>query len=339
MGARANLVLVDRNGYQLFYSHWCAETIPSDIFWGPEWTLDFITRQEAVPLDERGWLDDTWVEGGVLMDIHAQKLLFWGGEDFIFNIPLRHLYLELVREVWHGWLVEWAKNQIFDLADYVGANRNLVTSTHALGEEWYRGSIFEFRPGPLTAIASICWEDNALRFYEASSHPAFLSKGKEQILEKAKNAKGLEQIDLSNWQDEPFLWFGIHIDLNIYLLGIWSYQMPPLAEIQGAWQGWTVEWWGDQYQEHVARTEGKLVMPFRSTESLLEKLESVLVTPNRQLGAHIAEKIQATLESEGWIGYSNPHTFVDNPQTTPEAVRRTIFQMAVVAWRAKQQQV
>lgn len=337
MGARANLVLVDQNGYQLFYSHWCAETIPSDIFWGPEWTLDFITRQEQVSKDKRGWLDDTWAEGGVLMDTHAQKLLFWGGEDFIFNIPLRHLYLELAREVWRGWSVEWAKNQIFDLADYVGVDRNLVTSTHAFGEEWYRGSIFEFRPGPMTAIASICWEDDALRFYEASWHPAFLSKGKGQILEKAKNAKGLERLDLSKWQDEPFLWFGIHIDLNTHFLGIWSYQMPPLAKIQATWQGWNVEWWGDQYQEHLTRTGDKLVMPFRSTESLLEKLESVLVTPNRQLGAHVAQKIRTSLKTEGWVEQPNPYLLVDNPQTTPEEVRRSIFRLAVASWQSKQE--
>ena len=48
MGQRANLILVEGRKYQLFYSHWCANTLPRDLFWGPGHAAAFIRIQHAV---------------------------------------------------------------------------------------------------------------------------------------------------------------------------------------------------------------------------------------------------------------------------------------------------
>ena len=34
MGQRANLAIVDDGTYELFYSHWCANTLDYDVFLG-----------------------------------------------------------------------------------------------------------------------------------------------------------------------------------------------------------------------------------------------------------------------------------------------------------------
>jgi hypothetical protein len=54
MGQRANYVLVEESGrWSLFYSHWAANTIDRDLFWGPDHAIAFVRAQR--PTTE--WLD------------------------------------------------------------------------------------------------------------------------------------------------------------------------------------------------------------------------------------------------------------------------------------------
>ena len=86
MGQRANLILVEKGKYQLFYSHWCANTLPRDLFWGPDHAQAFIRIQR--PVGDSGWLDDVWAEGGAILDIDRKCLLLYGGEDILYDVPL-----------------------------------------------------------------------------------------------------------------------------------------------------------------------------------------------------------------------------------------------------------
>src|SRR5689334_9883307 len=99
MGQRANLIIVKDNGYDIYYSHWCANTLPTDMFWGPEHGINFIKNQKKVE-PENGWLDDIWAEGGAVIDLDKKVFLLYGGEDILYNIPLRRLYLKLINQVW-----------------------------------------------------------------------------------------------------------------------------------------------------------------------------------------------------------------------------------------------
>lgn len=42
MGSRANLIVVDRGRYSMYYSHWGAQDLPSDLFWGPDHAIAHI---------------------------------------------------------------------------------------------------------------------------------------------------------------------------------------------------------------------------------------------------------------------------------------------------------
>lgn len=66
MGQRANLIIVEYGKYELFYSHWAANTLTRDLFWSPEFATAFVQMQRQV--DESGWLDDVWAEGGAVID-------------------------------------------------------------------------------------------------------------------------------------------------------------------------------------------------------------------------------------------------------------------------------
>jgi len=49
MGQRANLIITRSNGeYDLYYNHWCANTLPIYLFWGPEHAEKFIRMRKAI---------------------------------------------------------------------------------------------------------------------------------------------------------------------------------------------------------------------------------------------------------------------------------------------------
>jgi hypothetical protein len=82
---RANLVVVEGGACQLFSSHWCANTLPRDLFGGPEHALAFIRRRRAA--DESMRLDDARAEDGALLDIDRKPFLLSGGEDVRCDVP------------------------------------------------------------------------------------------------------------------------------------------------------------------------------------------------------------------------------------------------------------
>ena len=132
MGQRANYVIVEDDGFALYYSHWCANTLDRDFFWGPEPALDFVRRQ--TPREPDQWLDQVWAEGGALLNPEMRHLILFGGEDVNWDVPLRRLYLKLLQSAWPGWDIVWAHEGPVNLIDYLGLERSLVlsedTSTH-----------------------------------------------------------------------------------------------------------------------------------------------------------------------------------------------------------------
>lgn len=62
------------------------------------------------------------------MDIDKRKLLFFGGDDILFDVPLREMYLMLVNKQWPGWKIQWLNNGIVGMANYVGVDEKKVIS-------------------------------------------------------------------------------------------------------------------------------------------------------------------------------------------------------------------
>lgn len=60
MGQRANLIVRTTERDELYYSHWRANTLDSDLFWGPEAATAFARAQRSVA-EGAEWLDEIWV--------------------------------------------------------------------------------------------------------------------------------------------------------------------------------------------------------------------------------------------------------------------------------------
>ena len=76
MGNRANIVLVDRDGWQLRYSHWAGCRMLDALLAGPGMAERYIRAQEV----GKFWTDELWADGGLVLDLAERTLLFFGEE-------------------------------------------------------------------------------------------------------------------------------------------------------------------------------------------------------------------------------------------------------------------
>jgi hypothetical protein len=124
MGQRANLIVIDQRRTDVFYTHWRANTLTRDLFWGPVYATAFCRAQRRVTAEDL--LDDVWAEGGAILDHDRRALLLFGGEDISYDVPTRRLYLRLLSHAWSGWEVRWAYEGVCDLADCLSVPRERV---------------------------------------------------------------------------------------------------------------------------------------------------------------------------------------------------------------------
>lgn len=99
MGARANYVVVDDDGWRLRYSHWGAQRIDVDLAAGPGPAVRFIDRQQ-VQDRQTGWLNDRWAEGAALVDLTCRRLVFFGAAEHLPDLDYRRAYVALLRRTW-----------------------------------------------------------------------------------------------------------------------------------------------------------------------------------------------------------------------------------------------
>ncbi len=246
-----------------------------DLFWGPAHALAFIRMQR--PVDDSGWLDDVWVEGGALLDLDQKKFLLFGGEDVAYNVPLRRVYMEMLAQVWTGWTVRWAHEGIADLADYVKYPREKVLNPRSLDARDLTLTPPEERDWT-DLVASVRLEDGTLRLYPlAGDMPSYLSSG-PQLAENLSRAPGLPLLRLDEWtQNLPG--GGFHIDIAGRRLDFWMAEDAPgfVQRVAGAWPGWETHWHQDRYERQLERTEGSLRFPIRDRQALLDSCRAMLL--------------------------------------------------------------
>ena len=218
MGQRANLVLGNAGGYELFYSHWCANTLPRDLFWGAEHAMDFVLKQRAVTADE-GWLDTIWAEGGAVIDVTNKTFLFFGGEDLLYDVPLRRLFLKMISAAWGDWTIRWAYEGIVDIAEYVGVARESVIANSNHKKELTTSLSPPKERDWLRCIGSIRSGDELDIYPLDGLLLDYLLAGPQLVL-ASKSIKSLKTLDVSEWT-EDFPTGGFHIDLNERQLHFW----------------------------------------------------------------------------------------------------------------------
>jgi hypothetical protein len=130
MGHQASYVLIEDQQTHIFFSRFGAMTIAKTLLTGPAATIAF--TKELTPYDVL--LDDVWGEGGVLIDADVHVLLCWTDHK-LDGERTQHIYLRVLRQVWQGWTVYWAENEMADLDFVVTHGTEAFATKHTDDEE------------------------------------------------------------------------------------------------------------------------------------------------------------------------------------------------------------
>jgi hypothetical protein len=321
MGQRANLIIIENREYSLYYSHWCANTLTKDLFWGAEHAIEFVRLQREV--DESGWLDDVWAEGAAVIDCDNRVLLLFGGEDLLYDVPLRRVYLGMLRRVWESWEVRWAYEGIAEIADYVGYPR-----VNVLSEKEDDACPYLSPPEEVdwTEIVGSFQLSDKLMLYPLNEYiEDFLMAG-ANIISQCEECSGLEILYLEDFPNA-----GFHIDTNAKTLEYWSANdLPGIPDrIAAKWDGWHVTWHHDRYEFQLDATAGKLRFPTSSIEELQTQLKEMLLSEYGQSSVDTLLKIAEEEREKGEEVTINRLALRDDRLEVDKIDRQRIFELAL----------
>lgn len=328
MGQRANYVIVGDGGFELFYSHWGANQVVRDFFWGPEHALAFVRAQD--PTGE--WLDEIWCEGGALVDVPKKTLLVFGGENLCYDPLLRRVTLASMQRVWAGWEVRWAREGLGDFVDHLGLSRDLVRSnqareTHDLAgldtddPEWPNGAVSVRLPAGDISLRRVDFNASDL-----------LDFGPEAV-DRLVARPGAATLRVPLYGDAAPNG-GIHVDVAARRVDLWD---PGYDQDQRAWPGWRLEHHGDRFEAQEEATGGALVFVTRPQPEVVEELMNHLMgtsnfDPKRLLDGINQSRPGARIEV-------NPHFFSYHPRELPVDERARILTWALAGLPALWRQV
>lgn len=334
MGQRANLILEDDEGYDLYYSHWRAHSLDCDLFWGPDAAIEFIQRQRSVA-DGAEWLDEVWAEGGAVVDLAERSLLWFGGEDVLHDVPLRRVHLALMKEMWPGWEVRWAHEHIWELANYVGHG----------GEALLRGDANAYlpkihhpeEPDWLSFVLSLRGSDGRWKLH------AYDTLEQEAALAGPGWLAALGAADLPETYDyaartDTFPQGGLHIDEAARRVDVWLAPAAAAFErrLKYAWPGWDVRWHRDRFEAVTDQLGDRLVLPVTDPDALVEVIRANVLRPPRDHSGLVQELTShpAVAPREGAPVSINPLAQRDDvgPAAGPDRARA--FDAAVERWRS-----
>lgn len=260
MGQRANLVVVQGGGWCLYYDHWCANRLDVELFWGPADALRFI--EQCGPAEPSAWLDEVWCEGAALVDLDHRVLLFFGGEDALWDIPLRRAHLSLMAETWPGWDIRWADEGIVSLGTYLGLPRETFLDADRNARDSFK-VLNEYPEDNLTLLTvTAAGTTTAGRVY-----------GEAEALEGGPGSLddviGLEGARALEWTGEMPTG-GLHLDFDRRTLAFWWAHDTPAIEdrVADAWPGWDATWLRDRYEAHLELAGLDIRLPVRPPAEL-----------------------------------------------------------------------
>jgi hypothetical protein len=321
MGQRANYVLVDEHGrWSLYYSHWAANTIDRDLFWGPDHAIAYVRAQK--PTTE--WLDDVWCEGGALVDVPRRTLLFFGGEGIRWDVLRHRLTIALMQCVWRGWTVRWAFEGLGDVVDYLGVSRALVRSGRP--DDEYEPHDHFFGDPCVRSVISMRGADGRLSLATCSVNASDLASFTPPIVERLAGGHNTITLPLHG---EDALSSGAHLDVAARRIHLWEADFcQDLRErLARRWGGWHLVHHGAEFESQLALTDGGLTLTPPSQDEVTSEIVSFLLRsskfdPTELLSRMSAAQPGATIEV-------NPHFFTYHPRELPEDERARVLTHAL----------
>ena len=260
MGNRANLVLVDRDGWQLRYSHWAGCRTLDALIAGPEMAQRYILAQEIASV----WTDELWADGGLVLDLAERKLLFFG-DELMSTMNERRAMFEVLAITWPGYSISWMYDGAAGVAAYVHASFPLR------GRPSQPELLLAENTARLHHLVTVIGDDGGLRLWPLYWGSSAAWHGPELI--DILPGAGQHAIRLGMLPES-----GIHVDVPNKCLGVWLTTPAPglLRWLPQLWPGWRIELWGDRYEEHILRCGPSVTAPQLDITSGIIQVESWL---------------------------------------------------------------
>jgi hypothetical protein len=264
VGDRANYVVVGSDGrWRLYYSHWGAVRIDTDLIAGPDAATRFACAQRQVEDTVTGWLDDTWCEGAALIDHERRVLLFF---TWHLDGPAHRAALAAVlARTWPGWDVRWAYGGLGDIVAHVDLDPAIVRVERRTDPQLSAGG-----PDYISCLVTVRGTTGEVDTFALRGGLSCVWRGPDIVVAlpgRARIAECLEHPES-----------GLHIDLATRTAGLWTTNTLPGTsdELARRWPGWRVEFWADRWLEQIDRCAGAVVIPRVDLRSGLETLSDRL---------------------------------------------------------------
>jgi hypothetical protein len=320
LGHRANYLILEASSQELFYSHWSANSVERNVFWGPQPAERFIRCQEATS----EWLDDTWCEGGAVLDKVARELLVFGGEDILYDLYRRSVWMALMKPLWPGWSIRWATREIVDLAARAGVPPSQVLARRQ--PEVQGLSLRPTTPGQPWCDTLVTWHDTNRQITLQDGGKEVLRLGPD-LLRRLGGIKARPVVD----ENPPRTGLEIHA-AGKRLLYWESHGMPTLEEeVARRWAGWQVLRDDGRAFEHLASLS---VFTPASEEGLLQDLLESL-TREYSSPVNSIMRLLADKQAEGHRVEVNPHALLDARSELSDERKAELLAYAVGEYRAR----
>lgn len=315
MGQRANLALVQDKSYELYYTHWGASDLPRSIFWGAEEAVDYIRSCERID----SWLDDRWAEGGAVLDLDHRQLLWFGGDDLIYDIPLRRQFIRLMEPLWPSWEIRWATAGIAELAAYVQHPLDQIVTGYEL--DWEGEQPFEPEPqdGFTRTIGTVILPNGELRIYPLQCEAMdYLAAGPSQ-LKQIDPKCGFKELEVQNWTSD-FPDMGFHLDLRKQNIDLWhaAPYSDLAASVQSRWEDWKFTGHGNRYEIQTELTAHRLKFHVKPAAELISEVVEYLLGRSAS-GSESAAWFAQAMSDKGHEVEVNPRAVVREQGTERSA--------------------
>jgi hypothetical protein len=234
MGNRANIVVVENQDWQLYYSHWGGCRMLDMLIGGPDLALRY--ARSLRPCAKTEWTDPTWADGGAVIDLDRRRLLFFG-EELMVEMNERRPLLAVLADLWPGYQIGWAYDGTVEIAGYVGA------PLHGLGWDKRPTVRLTRDRDALCHLVSVVNAEGELRFWPLWWHLSKAWLGPELL--DVLPGRGIKKLVLNKIPEG-----GTHIDVSAKTVGVWQTAdtMGIFHELPDLWAGWQTECWEDRFE-------------------------------------------------------------------------------------------
>lgn len=247
MGNRANIVIVENQDWQLYYSHWSGCRMLDALIGGPDFALRYVRSLRRCAKDE--WTHPAWADGGAVIDLDRRRVLFFG-DELMVEMNERRALLAVLATLWPGYQIGWAYDGTVEIAGYVGTEIYDDTSDIKPQLRLTRDR------DKLCHLVSVVDETGQLRFWPLWWHLCKAWHGPALI--DLLPGSGIKRLHLRKIPEG-----GVHIDVGRKAIGAWQTadNMGVFSAMPELWPGWQVECWDDRFEEQLSRCAPALRMP------------------------------------------------------------------------------